>query len=160
MNAQRIIRQCSACHKKNHFRKVCKQRNLKGNKKIVKTVNVDTSDSNLARESDDNEWYVGSIKIKETTHNTHAVQENTQNTLCPIPDLIDESDEEDEDSKFEDEILGDELFINPVESDSKDLSMILNVNKTEVEFKLDTGSQANINKKGVLQASGLVQVAV
>ena len=85
----------------------------------MKTVNVDTSSSNSADENDDDEWYVGSIKIQESTHNTHevhenthstlAVQENTQDILGPIPFSLDESGV---DSESEDETLDDELLIS------------------------------------------------
>ena len=112
---------CSVCHKKNHCRKVCRPRNSRDKKKTAKTVNVDTSGSNSADESDGDEWYVGSTEIQESTYNTHevhentrsthAVQENTQNILGPTLHLVDESDEKDEDSESEDEILGDELYL-------------------------------------------------
>ena len=62
----------------------------------------------------------------------HMQYRNIHRTLA---DIEDESDKEDDGRRPEDETLGDELFISAAESDSKDWNMILNVNKTKVEFK-------------------------
>ena len=127
---------CSACHKKNHFKKVCKLRKPKSKKKSVKAVKVNSSSSTSSEDTDE-DWYIGSIEVEDDNKNNDK----------PVPELIEESDDDQEDDNDSDDEIVDELWVNAIETDCKDWNTILCLNKTEVEFKLDTGSQANIITK-------------
>ena len=115
---------------KNHFKKVCKLRKPKSKKKSVKTVKVNSLSSTSSEDTDE-DWYVGSIEVEDDNKNNDK----------PVPELIEESDDDQDDEIF------DELWVNAIETDCKDWNTVLCLNKTEVEFKLDTGSQANILTK-------------
>ena len=66
----------------------------------------------------------------------HAIKSEVNDSL---PDLVDESEEE-------------EYFINAVDNDQiHDWNMVLQTNDSQIEYKLDTGSQINIITKRTFQ---------
>ena len=75
-----------------------------------------------------------SYEIKNTV--PHAIKSEVNDSL---PDLVDESEEE-------------EYFINAVDNDQiHDWNMVLQTNGSQIEYKLDTGSQINIITKRTFQ---------
>ena len=75
-----------------------------------------------------------SDEIKNTA--SHAIKSEVNDSL---PDLVDESEEE-------------EYFINAVDNDQiHDWNMVLQTNDSQIEYKLDTGSQVNIITKRTFQ---------
>ena len=95
------------------------------------------SSRSTSSEDTDEDWYVGSIEVEDDNKNNDK----------PVPELIEESDNDQDDDNDSDDEIVDELWVNAIETDCKDWNTILCLKKTEVEFKLDTGSQANILTK-------------
>ena len=120
---------CSACGRLNHFAAVCLT------SKRVKTVHVENESEST--ESEDNEFFIGSVKVESGTNISNCDPGIDNENAC---------ESNDKESK-ELNASNTDYFVNTISSDidySKDWILPLQTTGTEISYSLDTGAQCTV----------------